>query len=279
MTTTRPPRFQRKNHGNSHSYTLDGKLVPGVTTICGVLDKPALVNWAAKETAAYADDNWARLSEMRSADRIAAMEKARFQTNRKATTKGSRIHAMAEALAHGQEVEVPPEIRPQVEAVARFLDSWAFETVITESPVANTAYMYAGTADAVLRNDRFGTILLDWKTGKGVYDEVALQLAAYKNCDLRLVEEVTVGPRGGKKSSWVEKPMVAVDQCMVAHVHEESVELHPVETGDDVYSMFLYELELFEGWVKRTSWRYRSDPSFAPTIGDPVWPEDSEAIA
>lgn len=276
MTKTRPPRFQRKNHGTSHSYTLDGQLVPGVTTICGVLDKPALVTWAARETAAYADDNWARLSEMRSADRIAALEKARFQTNRKATTKGTRIHAMAEQLAHGKEVTVPVEIRPQVEAVARFLDQWEWETVVTESPVANTSYRYAGTADAVLHNDRFGNVLLDWKTGKGIYDEVALQLAAYKNCDLRLEEQTTIGPRGGKKTEWVEAAMPQIDQCMVAHVHEESIELHPVVTDDSVFTMFLYELELLEGWVKRTSWRYRSDDSFSPTIGDPIWPETGD---
>ena len=35
--------FTRKNHGDNHSYYLDGVKIPGVTSIIGVLDKPALV--------------------------------------------------------------------------------------------------------------------------------------------------------------------------------------------------------------------------------------------
>ena len=54
-------RFTRKNHGSSHSYLLDGAPIPGVTSVIGILDKPALVKWAASETAAYADEHWAEL--------------------------------------------------------------------------------------------------------------------------------------------------------------------------------------------------------------------------
>ena len=55
-------RFARRNVGKSHSYTLDGRRIHGVTTVIGTLDKPALVDWAARETAAYADEHWTRLS-------------------------------------------------------------------------------------------------------------------------------------------------------------------------------------------------------------------------
>ena len=42
---------------------------------------------------------------------------------------------------------------------------------------------------------------MDIKTGKGVYSEVALQLNAYANCDLRLVEEVVTGPAAARRAS------------------------------------------------------------------------------
>ena len=41
----------------SHRYKLDGQWVPGVTTILGVLDKPAIPKWAASQVAEYVADN------------------------------------------------------------------------------------------------------------------------------------------------------------------------------------------------------------------------------
>ena len=46
-------QFQPK----AHRYRLDGKAVPGVTTILGVLDKPALPKWAAGAVAEYVADH------------------------------------------------------------------------------------------------------------------------------------------------------------------------------------------------------------------------------
>ena len=119
----------RKNQGSGHSYELDGRWIPGVTTVIGaVLDKPALVSWAARETAAYADEHWARLSGMRSADRIVELERARYATNKKATQKGHRIHALAERIQAGETVDVPTEILADVEhTVAALRGSWQGE--------------------------------------------------------------------------------------------------------------------------------------------------------
>lgn len=40
-----------------HVYTLDGKPLTGVTTILGVIAKPALIGWAAKQTAEWIREN------------------------------------------------------------------------------------------------------------------------------------------------------------------------------------------------------------------------------
>lgn len=272
-------RFARRNQGNSHTYTLDGQRIPGVTTVIGILDKPALVGWAARETAIYADENWGRLASMRSGDRIEAMTKARFQKNKAAVVRGNRVHALGEQLAHGKAVDVPAEIAPWVEGYARFLDAWQLETVATETPVCNTEYAYGGTFDLIARSDRFGTALMDIKTGKGAYDEVALQLNAYAGCDLRLVSSEVVGPRGGVRVEWHEAPMVTVDCLLVAHVQEGVTELVPVQLDERVGQTFLHLLEVFETWTKRVGWDYRDEESYDPPVGKPIYPEDAPAGA
>lgn len=278
-------RFVRKNSGNSHSYTLDGRRVPGVTTVIGILDKPALVNWAAKESASYAIENWDVLAALPVLERASRIEKARFNTNRKAVVKGNRIHALGERVANGESVDVPPEIRSQCEAYARFLDRWDLVTVSTETPVCHTEWGYAGTFDLIADSPRFGRCLMDIKTGKGVYSETSLQLNAYANCDLRLVAEEITGPRGGVKVEWREAPMVQVDSLLVAHVLEDDVELIPVgglgehraQPDPAVFESFLHMLDIFETWVKRTGWDYRDEEAYSPVVGKALWPEEVPA--
>ena len=269
-------RFQRRNHGGGHSYSLDGQRVPGVTTILGTLNKDALVGWAAKQSAAYAVENWDRLSRIDVLTRATEIERARFATNRKATTKGNRIHALGDELAHGRAVDVPVEIQPQVEAYAKFLDMWDLETIATETPVCHSGYQYAGTFDLIARSDKLGTVLCDIKTGKGVYSETALQLAAYRYADLRLEQAVEVGPRGGRKVSWVERPAIEVDHAVVFHVTDDAVELVPLVTTPSVFTSFLYLLEVYVTWIERTNWKNKDDEKFAPVVGNALWPESPD---
>lgn len=267
-------RFERRNAGSGHRYLLDGYEIPGVTTIIGLLDKPALVGWAAEQSASYAVDNWQRLSEVPLAQRIKEIQGARFAKNRAAIVKGNRIHALAEDLQCGKDVEVPAEISSQVEAVAKFLDAWEMETIATETPVASTSYRYGGTLDTILKSPRLGMILLDWKTGKNVYDETALQLAAYQRADLMIRQEIIIGPRGGKTTKLVEAEMIQVDRCYVAHVLSDTVALHPMATDKDVYSTFLHLCEVWYLWTLRTSWKYRNEITYNPPKYDPIYPEE-----
>lgn len=262
--------FSRRDDGNRHSYLLNGRTVPGVTSIIGILDKPALVQWAADESAAYADEHWARLSEMRSADRIKEIARARFAANRKSIWRGHRIHRAAEQLARegSTEVEVAPEYLPGVEAYAKLLDDHGFRSVMVEAPVASTTYQYAGTLDTVVESDRWGRVLLDVKTGKGVYAEVALQLAAYRYADLCLVRD--------EDGEWREQEMPQVDRCMVAHIRDTTVELVPVDVTPTIYAAFLTLLDVHNLWIRRTSYRHRDDPDYSYPIGQAIFPEDAK---
>lgn len=265
--------FEKKGR----SYTLDGESVTSVTTAIGVLDKPALVSWAARMSASYAVENWAELDRIPLMERAKRIEDARWNANRAATTKGHRIHALCEAVAHGQTVTVPDDLsQASVEAGARLLDQWEMTTVATELPVANGTYLYAGTADLVVSSPRLGNVLLDWKTGKSIYSEVALQLAAYRYAELCLETVVEVGPRGGKKPVLYQRPMLQIDRTMAVHVHDDSVSLHPVETGPDVFDQFLRLLYLHDDWIRRTGWNFRKDATYDNPVREPIFPEISD---
>lgn len=276
--------FTRKNHGNSHSYYVDGVKIPGVTTIIGVLSKDALVGWAAKTTATYAVENWDRLAGMTVLNRFEEISAARYKTQREAAVRGNRIHALGEKLATGEPFTGDDrDLRSAAEAYVALLDEWELEPVALEMSCYNRDYQYAGTADGVFESPRLGRVIVDIKTGKKAYSEVALQLAAYRYSDIYLEEVKRVGPRGGKlKSDWIEKPMPTVDGAAVIHIERETDEspararLLPVQANEEIWEQFLYLREIHAGWVERTSWDNRKSPSYSPPIGGELHPEMSD---
>lgn len=258
-------RLKRRDYGSGHSYMLDGIKVPGVTTIIGKLDKPALIDWAARKSAGYAIDHWDELSEMPLMERAKLIQDARWDSNKKAIVRGNRIHALAEKLGAEGEAQPPAELLSQVEAYARFLDNWEMETVATEASIAHTEYRYAGTLDSIVKSPKLGTILLDVKTGQGVFGEVALQLAAYRYADL--LQESGKPPKEG--------PMIPVDDCYVAHVLGDDVELLPVEATEETFDTFLYLREVFAWHDAATN---RSSDQYRPPVGAAVYPEQIQAV-
>src|SRR6516165_6140444 len=101
MANTNPTR--RIDRGRGHSYLLDGEPVDGVTTIIGDgIPKPALVNWAANTTAAYAVDHWEELAHLGVAQRLRTLEKSRYETLKAAAGRGTDIHKLAQRLAAGE---------------------------------------------------------------------------------------------------------------------------------------------------------------------------------
>jgi hypothetical protein len=229
------PRLVRRNHGRGHSYRLDDEKVVGVTTACGNLPKNALVDWAGKVTAAYAVDHWDDLAALPPSMRLDTLTRARYQASSTAALRGTQIHALGERVSNGQEVDAG-EHTGEVEAYARFLDRWAVEVIATETPLAHTLYRYAGTADAWVTFGRGpyagARVLLDIKTGRGVYDSTALQLTAYRFAD--------IWQPSGPES---EEPLPPVDAVAVAHILPDAVELLPVEADDKQFRQFRYLLE------------------------------------
>jgi hypothetical protein len=231
--------FQRRDHGRNHSYWLDGARMPGVTTILnGGKPKPALVRWAADAAASAAVDRWDELAALPVSERLAILRNAPDDARDRAALRGQEIHHLAWQLVAGDEVAVPDEHLGPVQAAARFLDAHHIEPILRETPVFNVTHWWAGTLDLVGRFD--GAVwLLDWKTGKGVYDDAALQLSAYAHAEHY--------QDGDAIHQWTPP-----DRCGVVHLSADAAELHPVDGGEATYLAFRYMAQV-SAWGERVS--------------------------
>jgi hypothetical protein len=207
-----------KFNERAHKYWLDGKPIPGVTTLLGKgLPKPAIPYWAAKTVAEYVVDNPEAVDQLRKMGRgpaVAALKGIPWERRDEAAVRGTAVHALAEEVIHGREVDVPDHLLAHVEGYVAWLDAFKVEPILTEFQVASRQFWYAGTGDAIVRIGDT-TWLLDWKTSKGVYGSTALQVAAYAGADFY------VDDNGD------EQPVPEVDRIGVVHVTEAGTCLRP----------------------------------------------------
>lgn len=225
--------IKRINRGRGHRYLIDGERAVGVTTAIDALGKPALINWAANTTAGYAVDHWGELAAMPVSKRLAVLQKARYADLDQAGRRGTEVHAIAEQLVQGHEVDVPEEIAGYVESTVKFLDAWEPVPIITETVVANRQWRYCGTTDGVCRL-RDGTVcVFDWKTGRsGIFPEVSLQLAAYRHAEVYLDMDGN------------EQPVDAlgITQGLGIHIRADGFDVYRFDCSDAVFKDFLHVL-------------------------------------
>lgn len=215
---------------SSHQYRLDGQLVPGVTTITGLLPKGnALVQWSANETAAFAASRWAGLDVIGAEDVRTAAGHHRH-VSKSAAEKGSLVHSLVERLLRGETVDPPsPEVARLLRSALAFMDEWHFEPILTETIVWDSGMEYAGTFDLVGTSPRFpGRVFLcDWKTGRGIYGEAAVQLAAYASAE-HYVD-------GGEDRRVAD---LGITDHLVIHLREDGYSAVPARRDHQVFDLF-----------------------------------------
>jgi len=215
----------------THRYHLDGKPIQGVTTLIkGGLPAPQLTYWAAKSVAEFVADHDAEIEMMRGLPRqamVAALKETPWAARDKAGVRGTDVHALAERLVAGLEVEVPEHLAGHVEACVRFLDEWQPEPLVVEKPVAHRTHWWAGKPDLIARLPDGRTALLDWKTAaSGIYAETAFQLAAYSHAEFYAPDPET------------EVSLPQIDWCAAVHLTADGYEVVPVKADDEVYAQF-----------------------------------------
>lgn len=166
--------FDEKNH----RYTLDDKPLTGVTTILGVIAKPALIQWSANQSCQYVKEHLKNLEDL---DKVLAEAKnAHRKKKEKAGDLGTLAHEWIEAHIKGQN---PPDPEPNVKKMTDNFLKWESEVkpkyLESELRVYSRKYWYAGTLDLMLEID--GEVYLgDIKTSSGIYNEHFWQTSAYQ---------------------------------------------------------------------------------------------------
>lgn len=138
---------------------------PGVTTIVGLLDKPALIPWAnrlglqGKEVGKYVDDK---------------------------ADIGTLAHAMITDKMADRETDTSDYSKKQISQAENCVisyfaweDKHDIKPIIVEKPMVSEDCKVGGTMDIYAEVD--GTKeLIDLKTGNGIWGEHHIQVAAYK---------------------------------------------------------------------------------------------------
>ncbi|MEV7402857.1 hypothetical protein AB0N93_21000 [Streptomyces sp. NPDC091267] len=240
---------------------------PGVTSVIGMLPKPFLQRWSANMAAELAVDSIDFLADMASRDRDGAIKyvagAAHRYTKHRADV-GSKAHDLfermirtgaftardstGEFLAH-----VHPDMVPYRAHFAEFLSVVNPELVRAEDVAWSDTHGYAGSFDAILRvwldekgkptPDRSGVpalLMVDWKTSKGTYPDVALQMAAYARADF------LIDPDGNRE------PTPEFDGAAVLHITPDGWEFKPVRIDDEVFAVFLSLRHIFD-WDRTVS--------------------------
>lgn len=236
-------------------YKVDGASYPSVTAILQAVAKPALIPWAAKQEremvysavrTLIGDAEIKRGNFMASLEIAVGREKAHSKELSKAATIGSEAHELIEWNLRRdlkQIVGTEPKIGEKSLWAFMAWEDWKksanLSVNLIEQVVYSKRYGYAGTLDFAGEVDHEGkrmTVVADNKTGRAIYKEAHLQVAAYGHA---LVEmgHADVMPAG----CIVRLPKIESDPAF-------EVLVIPPETMKANHKVFLSVLDLWK-WL------------------------------
>jgi hypothetical protein len=262
-----------------HRYTVvaTGKMIPGVTSVSGLVPKEWMAAWGAKEAVKFLgwsdfEDDVDRAYDM--IERIGRIwhgegpidhyldilkeAKGAFARKRdKALVDGKAGHAWIEEWINAQMKGSPPPDVPQgllQRPIEQFL-AWTKDNikqwVLSEARVCNltSGREYAGTLDAVAITVFDDHSLMDFKFADHLQPENALQLAGYKACfepyDIMLGKRLVIRlPKTAEKQEW---DATSHKYVMVPN----DIEVKEIETDYEDDREAFYHALPFSAWVRR----------------------------
>lgn len=257
---TSPALAKSTPSGNRmYVHPVTGESVPSVTTILNVLDKPALPRWAALEVATYAIENKTAWEGLPPRDALTLLKGAPWSKSKNAADAGTNAHAYCEAILRGEAPTEPvdagdfaPLHGDALKNVRELLAHVKPTPIAIEATAWNSKFGYAGTFDGLHLIDGQIT-LVDLKTSKAVYPEMALQLAAYKYATHIVTPDGT------------EFPMPEIARCQIWHAPKEGTwSVVDMQVDIDEFATFTAALDV---------WRWKN------TRADLVIPKKAKAKA
>lgn len=203
---------------NSHQYRINKKIIPSVTTILNMIDKSnQLLRWSEKLSREYLLH---LVGETIEPDIIETAVTQWSLTRDKAGDIGHQVHEWISQFINAKinEIDIPQvnndmcsEVINGIMGFVNWYHSHDVCFLMSEKIVYSKEHNYLGTFDVLMTVDS-ELILGDFKTGKSIYPETKLQLAAYHQA---LKEE---------HSDWFE-----VSKYMVLHFNKEDGSFETVE--------------------------------------------------
>lgn len=184
-----------------HTYTLDGKQIPGVTSVIksGYPAAPSLIVWLSKQAAWYTIEQLKQFPEQvnRLPDYLLdEIAKKATQAGKKiakaAADIGSLVHNWAEAVGNNnlkrlEEIDAEISSHDDFEKInlcrsefKKWSDTSKYEIIDAEQTIASITYQYAGKYDRLVKHGN-KVILIDFKTSSGIFAEHKIQVGgAYR---------------------------------------------------------------------------------------------------
>lgn len=227
--------------------------VPSVTTILGLVDKPALMQWAADKSIEWAVDN---ASLLFTKERESAIRSGRWRWKdvRDARAEvGTGVHETIESLNSGG-FKFPKLDEEQLAIMAQY-DLFLQRYTITPHRSEFTVFgnvddpkrAWAGTGDGLwdildtVTGEMWLGVVIDLKTSRNTWDEHHLQVSALAHADVIMEKQ--------KDGTWVETPMVKGSPTALIHLRADKWEfiLETDQTLLDLrYSQFMGYRDVWE---------------------------------
>lgn len=260
-------KVRTKNQDGARVYEQQdtGLTVPGVSSIKDMIPKPWLARWQANMAADAAidaiNDGW--FNSMAKSSRKGARQFLGGSADRSSGLRadiGSAAHTMFEILMNGdprpsvadairdndridhllKDQDALDEVDAMTDQFEDFLQEVQPVLFRAEDTAWSDTHGYAGSFDIMwyikvnpetlkvdLENGEEVLLMGDYKTGKKIYADVALQLAAYEHAD-RIID-----PEGNSI------PMPELAGSTVLHVTATQWNLRSIRTDEEVFNMFL----------------------------------------
>lgn len=236
-----PQNARQTNRGRSYIWPPTGEEFVSVTTVQKAMAKEGLVYWSARmvaEGAISRHDEWLRILEEEGEEATVRFLKGLPWDKRdKAADAGSAVHAAIDSERKGIAApRWPTKLAGFKGQYERFKAAYQPEWITSEATVYSRRYGVAGTLDWIARIG--GRVYLgDVKSGERIYDEVALQLAAYRYADW-----IDLGDS-------IEHPLPPIDACAVLHLRPRSFQLVEVVADEAMYTAFLHLVQVYRWMV------------------------------
>lgn len=222
-------------------------LLPSVTSILKVVDRPGLTQWLVRRERERAIDAAVKLLGDGLSPAAFKLQMETILAQRPApdgaAERGGHVHAWLEKALR-EEVTGKPQaielnafadtsVNGTMEAFTAWRKTLKLVPLTVERFVYSEEYEYAGTLDALAETDD-GPTIIDWKSGKSIHPEAYLQAAAYANAVVEMK---------------IAKPPIHGMVVRLPRTSRGTVEVHRLSPDDlkELFTIFTDTLKVWRG--------------------------------